>query len=104
MLVTYHIGAIAKDEAAVHCIFFLQALQYLRKVCNHPKLVLKPRHPEFERITAKLMENNSSLSDISHSAKLPALKYVFVLLCLKQSWRFKEWASVYSAVIVIGNY
>ncbi|KAK3864165.1 hypothetical protein Pcinc_030121 [Petrolisthes cinctipes] len=55
-----------------------QALQYLRKVCNHPKLVLKPRHPEFERITAKLKDNNSSLSDISHSAKLPALKQLLL--------------------------
>ncbi|XP_045616900.2 TATA-binding protein-associated factor 172 isoform X2 [Procambarus clarkii] len=55
-----------------------QALQYLRKVCNHPKLVLKPRHPEYSRISAKLKNCNSTLSDISHSAKLPALKQLLV--------------------------
>ncbi|XP_068240504.1 TATA-binding protein-associated factor 172 [Palaemon carinicauda] len=55
-----------------------QALQYLRKVCNHPKLVIKPQHPEYERMTAKLKESNSSLSDISHSAKLPALKQLLL--------------------------
>ncbi|MPC08117.1 TATA-binding protein-associated factor 172 [Portunus trituberculatus] len=55
-----------------------QALQYLRKVCNHPKLVLKARHPEYERITAKLKSCNSSLSDISHAAKLPALKQLLL--------------------------
>lgn len=55
-----------------------QALQYLRKVCNHPKLVIKPQHPEYERISAKLKESNSSLSDIHHSAKLPALKQLLL--------------------------
>ncbi|KAK8731312.1 hypothetical protein OTU49_007541, partial [Cherax quadricarinatus] len=55
-----------KDEQAPrpHCHIF-QALQYLRNVCNHPKLVLKPRHPEYERISAKLKSHNSTLSDIS---------------------------------------
>ncbi|XP_053648070.2 TATA-binding protein-associated factor 172 isoform X2 [Cherax quadricarinatus] len=68
-----------KDEQAPrpHCHIF-QALQYLRNVCNHPKLVLKPRHPEYERISAKLKSHNSTLSDISHSAKLPALKQLLV--------------------------
>lgn len=55
-----------------------QALQYLRKVCNHPKLVLKPQHPEYERVTAQLKECSSSLSDVTHSAKLPALKQLLL--------------------------
>lgn len=55
-----------------------QALQYLRKVCNHPKLVLSPHHPEFERIQVHLKEQNSNLSDIQHAAKLPALKQLLL--------------------------
>lgn len=50
------------------------ALRYLQNVCNHPKLVLTPKHPEFVRITHELSQQQSSLSDIEHSAKLPALK------------------------------
>ncbi|KAI8830148.1 hypothetical protein BC829DRAFT_426554 [Chytridium lagenaria] len=30
-----------------------QALQYLRKLCNHPSLVLKPTHPQYEKICKK---------------------------------------------------
>ncbi|XP_071538423.1 TATA-binding protein-associated factor 172 isoform X2 [Panulirus ornatus] len=68
-----------KDEPASKAnSHIFQALQYLRKVCNHPKLVLKPRHPEYERVSSKLKECNSTLSDISHSAKLPALKQLLL--------------------------
>ncbi|CAN8008171.1 unnamed protein product, partial [Ixodes pacificus] len=51
-----------------------QALQYLRKVCNHPKLVLNAQHPEYERIHASLEQNKTPLSDIGHAAKLGALR------------------------------
>lgn len=51
-----------------------QALRYLQNVCNHPKLVLTPQHPEHQRITQDLAKDNSNLDDIDHSAKLPALK------------------------------
>ncbi|GBL97094.1 TATA-binding protein-associated factor 172, partial [Araneus ventricosus] len=51
-----------------------QALQYLRKVCNHPKLVLSPNHPEFDSVSKELKEQNSSLKDINHAAKLCALR------------------------------
>ncbi|MEQ2168094.1 btaf1 RNA polymerase II, B-TFIID transcription factor-associated, 170kDa, partial [Goodea atripinnis] len=37
----------------------LQALQYLRKLCNHPNLVLTPQHPEYKRITEQLACQNS---------------------------------------------
>lgn len=50
------------------------ALRYLQNVCNHPKLVLIPKHPEYVRITQELQLQQSSLNDIEHSAKLPALK------------------------------
>ncbi|VEN44259.1 unnamed protein product [Callosobruchus maculatus] len=51
-----------------------QALRYLQNVCNHPKLVLNPSHPQYMHIIAQLQKQNSRLDDISHSAKLPALK------------------------------
>lgn len=55
---------------------FLKALQYLRKLCNHPALVLTPQHPEFKNTTEKLAVQNSSLHDIQHAPKLSALKQV----------------------------
>ncbi|KAK2155101.1 hypothetical protein LSH36_249g03073 [Paralvinella palmiformis] len=51
-----------------------QALQYLRKVCNHPALVLTPQHPEYSDIVAELKHNNTSLHDLQHAPKLGALK------------------------------
>ena len=51
-----------------------QALQYLRRVCNHPKLVVKPQHAEYDKIMDQMKQQNTSLNDIQHSAKLLALK------------------------------
>ena len=51
-----------------------QALQYLRKVCNHPKLVLDNDHRESTAVQAMLRSSNSSLDDISHAAKVSALR------------------------------
>ena len=48
-----------------------QALQYLRKVVNHPSLVLKPSHPKWNKLQAEYAGN---LNDIRHSGKLLALK------------------------------
>ena len=55
-------------------IRFFQALQYLRKVCNHPALVMTSQHPEHDNIMAQLKQQNSSLHDIQHATKLLALK------------------------------
>uniref|UniRef100_T1JBY2 Helicase C-terminal domain-containing protein n=1 Tax=Strigamia maritima TaxID=126957 RepID=T1JBY2_STRMM len=55
-----------------------QALQYLRKVCNHPKLVLNFGHPEYEKTTKCLLDQKIPLSDIQHAAKLPALKQLLL--------------------------
>ncbi|XP_059929981.1 TATA-binding protein-associated factor 172 isoform X1 [Gadus macrocephalus] len=55
-----------------------QALQYLRKLCNHPGLVLTPQHPEYKRITEQLAAQNTSLRDIQHAPKLSALKQLLV--------------------------
>ena len=52
-----------------------QALQYLRKLCNHPKLVLSPDHPSYDAVLqTSLGGRPDSLADIHHSAKLPALR------------------------------
>ena len=54
----------------------LNALQYLRKVCNHPLLVLLPDHPlrqEAERLAAS---SGTSLSSLSVAPKLTALKQI----------------------------
>lgn len=66
----------SSSTAATSHIF--QALQYLRKVCNHPKLVLTNQHPEYERINTQLKEQNSTLSDIQHAAKLCALRQLLL--------------------------
>ncbi|CAL8122887.1 unnamed protein product [Orchesella dallaii] len=65
------------DDPTKHSHIF-QALQYLRKVCNHPKLVLTAQHPKFQHITSYLSQTKSTLDDINHSAKLPALKQLLL--------------------------
>uniref|UniRef100_A0A7M4FCU0 B-TFIID TATA-box binding protein associated factor 1 n=1 Tax=Crocodylus porosus TaxID=8502 RepID=A0A7M4FCU0_CROPO len=55
-----------------------QALQYLRKLCNHPALVLTTQHPEYKRITEQLAALNTSLRDIQHAPKLSALKQLLL--------------------------
>uniref|UniRef100_A0A8C4N9N3 BTAF1 RNA polymerase II, B-TFIID transcription factor-associated n=1 Tax=Eptatretus burgeri TaxID=7764 RepID=A0A8C4N9N3_EPTBU len=65
----------AKKNATGHVF---QALQYLRKLCNHPALVLTPQHPEFQRITEELASEGSSLRDVQHTPKLSALKQLLL--------------------------
>uniref|UniRef100_A0A8D0GH04 B-TFIID TATA-box binding protein associated factor 1 n=1 Tax=Sphenodon punctatus TaxID=8508 RepID=A0A8D0GH04_SPHPU len=55
-----------------------QALQYLRKLCNHPALVLTTQHPEYKKISEQLAAQNSSLRDIQHAPKLSALKQLLL--------------------------
>ncbi|KAM8924786.1 TATA-binding protein-associated factor 172 [Pelodytes ibericus] len=55
-----------------------QALQYLRKLCNHPALVLTAQHPEYKRISEQLVVQSSSLRDIQHAPKLSALKQLLL--------------------------
>ena len=49
-----------------------QALQYLRKVVNHPSLVLNQEHPKWNKIKSDF--GSSSFNDAKHSGKLMALK------------------------------
>lgn len=51
-----------------------QALQYMRKLCNHPALVMNPKHPQYESVTKDLGIKNQSLRDINHAPKLQALQ------------------------------
>lgn len=59
------------NQGATH---IFQALQYLRKVCNHPALVLSAQHPKYGEIVEQLSVQQSSLQDIQHAPKLTALK------------------------------
>ncbi|ORX49409.1 hypothetical protein DM01DRAFT_355501 [Hesseltinella vesiculosa] len=51
-----------------------QALQYLRKLCNHPLLVVNPSHPSYPKVQSQLQRTNRSLHDIQNAPKLLALK------------------------------
>ncbi|MBN3290028.1 BTAF1 factor, partial [Polypterus senegalus] len=64
-----------KLKAAGHVF---QALQYLRKLCNHPALVLTPVHPEYKRIAEQLTAQRTTLQDIQHAPKLSALKQLLM--------------------------
>uniref|UniRef100_A0A8B9IZQ3 B-TFIID TATA-box binding protein associated factor 1 n=1 Tax=Amazona collaria TaxID=241587 RepID=A0A8B9IZQ3_9PSIT len=59
-------------------LLYSWALQYLRKLCNHPALVLTTQHPEYKRITEQLASHSSSLRDIQHAPKLSALKQLLL--------------------------
>lgn len=57
-----------------------QSLQYLRKLCNHPALVLKDKET-VQNVLTKIGQGNASLdlSDIQFAPKLLALRYVSAL-------------------------
>ncbi|XP_060811361.1 TATA-binding protein-associated factor 172 isoform X2 [Bombus pascuorum] len=55
-----------------------EALRYLRNVCNHPKLVLNPRHPLYATVCNTLKQRKSTLAEIEYAAKLPALKQLLL--------------------------
>ncbi|KAK9238071.1 hypothetical protein V1525DRAFT_402348 [Lipomyces kononenkoae] len=50
-----------------------QALQYMRKLCDHPALVVNPKHPQYDKVTRQLTAEKRPLRDISHAPKLGAL-------------------------------
>ncbi|KAI8812840.1 SNF2 family N-terminal domain-containing protein [Cladochytrium replicatum] len=53
-----------------------QALQYLRKLVNHPMLVLNESHPKYESVVHKLASQRppSSIRDLQNAPKLLALE------------------------------
>ena len=74
------------QESAAASTHVFQALQYLRKVCCHPKLVLSPDHPEYATVLAEHLNGDiKGLLDINHAAKLVALKQLLVDLGMGQN-------------------
>lgn len=51
-----------------------QALQYMRKLCNHPALVLSNDHPQLKQIQNYLKQTGCDLHDIRNAPKLTALR------------------------------
>lgn len=51
-----------------------QALQYMRKLCNHPALVLSPNHPQMKQVEEYLKQTGLDLHDIINAPKLNALR------------------------------
>lgn len=64
------------DKEAKQHIF--QALQYMRKLCNSPSLVVKEGHKQFDAIQGQLAKQSSSLTDIAHAPKLAALRDLLI--------------------------
>ncbi|KAI9833029.1 MAG: TATA-binding protein-associated factor mot1 [Sarea resinae] len=64
------------DKEAKQHIF--QALQYMRKLCNSPALVVKEGHKQYDQIQKQLARQNSSLRDPAHAPKLTALRDLLV--------------------------
>lgn len=62
-------------EAKQH---IFQALQYMRKLCNSPSLVVKEDHKQYASIQASLQRQGSNLRDVSHAPKLTALRDLLV--------------------------
>ncbi|KAJ3393095.1 btaf1 RNA polymerase II, B-TFIID transcription factor-associated, 170kDa [Entophlyctis sp. JEL0112] len=65
----------SKNSGETHVF---QALQYLRKLCNHPSLVLKPEHPQYNKIMGILKEEGKSINDITLSPKIMGLKQILI--------------------------
>lgn len=52
------------------------ALNYMRRLCSHPKLVLSREHPEYEAVHDQLRSEGKTIHDIDSSAKLVGLMNV----------------------------
>ncbi|GAA5821317.1 hypothetical protein JCM11251_004568 [Rhodosporidiobolus azoricus] len=55
-----------------------QALQYLRKLVNHPVLVYKPDLPQHEAALAKVSEGEPRIRDVTHAPKMQALRQILL--------------------------
>ncbi|KAI5864564.1 hypothetical protein GGS23DRAFT_453185 [Durotheca rogersii] len=64
------------DKEAKQHIF--QALQYMRKLCNSPALVMTPSHKLYEETQRFLAKQGTSVEDPTHAPKLTALKDLLV--------------------------
>jgi TATA-binding protein-associated factor len=68
--------AAAGDKEGKTHIF--QALQYMRKLCNSPALVMKEGHKQYEETQRLLAKEGTSLRDPAHAPKLTALRDLLV--------------------------
>lgn len=70
----------SKNPASGQETHVFQTLQYLRRLVNHPTLVIQPDRPDHQRILAKhgLQDGSKGgdVKDIAQAPKLLALKYV----------------------------
>ena len=64
------------DKEAKQHIF--QALQYMRKLCNSPALVMTPNNRLYEETQRLLSKQNTSIEDAIHAPKLTALKDLLI--------------------------
>ncbi|EGC41014.1 TBP associated factor [Histoplasma capsulatum var. duboisii H88] len=64
------------DKEAKQHIF--QALQYMRRLCNSPALVVKESHKQYDEIQKSLAAKNSHIRDVAHAPKLIALRDLLV--------------------------
>jgi TATA-binding protein-associated factor len=71
-----HEAASEKSNEGQRHIF--QALQYMRKLCNSPALVVKEGHKQYDTLTKQLGQQGSSLTDVAHAPKLSALRDLLV--------------------------
>ncbi|GAA5975963.1 hypothetical protein JCM10908_005340 [Rhodotorula pacifica] len=55
-----------------------QALQYLRKLVNHPALVYKPDLPQHQAALVKAAGPDASIHDIAHAPKIRALQQILL--------------------------
>ncbi|KAI8639842.1 hypothetical protein BD408DRAFT_371118 [Parasitella parasitica] len=60
-----------KTKGATH---IFQALQYLRRLCNHPLLVVSDKYPNYKKVGMFLNKTNTNIHSISNAPKLQALK------------------------------
>ena len=67
----------AKDDKEAKQHIF-QALQYMRKLCNSPAMVMKPEHALYGDTQKFLARQGTSLEDPQHAPKLTALKDLLV--------------------------
>ncbi|KAF9987784.1 TATA-binding protein-associated factor mot1 [Modicella reniformis] len=68
----------SKGDSPQKATHIFQALQYLRKLCNHPLLVVNEKHPEYSKVMRQLKSQNQSLRDIGFAPKLQALRQLLM--------------------------
>ncbi|KAH8692814.1 putative TBP associated factor [Talaromyces proteolyticus] len=64
------------EKTAKEHIF--QALQYMRRLCNSPALVIKEGHKQYEDVQKWLGTKQTNIRDIAHAPKLSALRDLLV--------------------------